>query len=1824
MAEWRERGYVPDSDSDEDTFEIQPAGLKVDKNGAISCELGASQLPAESQLPIEEKGDVIEEQGRTTEAKEIQLTAQPELIQRSSTTVETSDKEDNGMQCGILLPEHSVASKENSDDECSDQPETQTDDQIGIVAPVSSVREQLQAELRSGLHTVREVLYGSNDNDSRHPPPRSASSSPLSSVRSYPDDIEDPGGKTPLESHSPPQAARTTATQPALQENHRDPPRQYARALRERQAIQIHPYMLEDLRYRDELKDRGLKPVRVIHSALGRLRSPTAFETQEKDTFSSSPIHESLETDSLVQHESESVLEGQRDPTQLVESSSGWRERLSDCQDELPDLAAILEGSGSPVRSLKRRKLAHKSYKEARQAQSTDDPYIFELPSSPSRLLSNDKDLEMLDVPPSPPQSGSSLNNPQSTSSWPGAQPQPRNTPRALPTPGFSSAARPGIPTKPVSLLSSPTEDATDDNTDSESGSLPLVSEAEEHNGRGVWGMQRRIKGVLPASWLTLDLEKQANIGQPQRHFPGFTEPQGPAKGVARKVSGKQRHNGAPSYQSHAISISDDDESSDEESRRIQDVSIDRIDVHGNSRLLDSHLFEAIEGDESFDIMAPPRPYTSRHRRSSKPKQTRIDETFKTADHPFARANRDWEELSRKGRQAKHGLTPYLSAPRRRVQGHKPELPRLGLLDALATRREEVDDQPSYIRVVARRANSRKDRGRQTPMRKFFKLSNREETAEIESQLLDWRNGRIQHGSNTRFQPQPVALSDEDASDTQTHGFDSTIPHPATGDGHLAALKRSTNATIQRIIRRQVVKHAEVNEGAVSRLETRVAASNYSVPSRRRSEYQNRSGKGQLISSLGLLAASRAAQAEMLHLEASRSRQHANFDNRLPQVEREGSDTTLTVAPGPQETEQAPLEHGDIMRPGQPSTFTNVAGPSRRLAYHSRRKRRPRNLRLESPGHQQQSQQFLNAMSPRLDAEIRALLDNVPPDYDRAAQVSSSHFAKGGMSGLFGEPADATPRFLTGLTLDTHVDNYQLDTGFALCLKLVFIAGQRKVNATPPISLQARSSFVSSLIPNSQHILHKDAKHSEEAFHALRNRFGYYFVLHVISPDDYKPLLLSRMRDLVDFERSHFRACMLACQMWQKLVRYELVHGGSSEILYQLSVWALESVKAMLARYCDGKQGATRQDDSLRGSRSDRQRISKARQDYGQTLTIVSELLLAWQDCQQNCAKIEDAENLFVRGAFVELLGTCSPGTLLNKEVVVMVFGMLHQYIQDWAYNADLRPIIRKMLSDWLGANEDGSQDVLLTLVRCWHALELKNRSDDPSAWEDLITVGHPDSWYSLPDTPSTTQYMTCFLAMTVSQTPAVYDAIQTDVLALWASAIVRPEDMLRYESALTTQILHYDAYNPVFFNMPFVLRHDDGLVEIGVEEFKKARLSAICVLLQNMRKMTLDPDSQDDLSSLSLQDFKVILRAMMRSMRQGYEGFVDSPLSKQSYVDFVNAVLQGMNEYTGHIEPMNPWFKNGKNFPYSMDTFEVKFRNYRLPVVLQGLQKHMVNFLQTNIESAAVFGKLRQLELDLMNVFLDCTPTGTALHEANNANATLRTSFFQNVFPAYIQQALSGAGAILAQPVLRCIVNVYGNLRYLPQAWNRDSVEPFTTATHHILGAVATALTATSADNVWSTALHMRVLWLLFSALFEILCRVQEMEDCFGICLGVIGDIFDYFPFFYAHALRIGYGPPCMLPNEHDEELYGLNSATCPPTPGLDGAEGQIAAYASRELQEVIEKRYVLSDGRWYHVRTRGPGEEVLGAVTEDMEVERAQLQSAVQQFVGAFLALH
>ena len=1809
MAEWRERGYVPDSDSDDGTFETQLAGLNVNKNGAISCESGASQLPAES------KDDVIEEQEQTTEFKGVQLTAQPELIQRVSTPLETLDKEDDGVQYGVPFPKHAVASKGDSDNVCSDQPETQTDGQIGIAAPVSSVGEQLQAELRSGLDTVREILYKANGNDSQDSPLRSASSSPLSSVRSYPDENEDPGSPALLESHSPPQATHTTATPLVLQEQHRDPPRQYARALRERQAIQIHPYMLEDMRYREELKDRGLKPVRVIHSALGRLRSPTAFETQNQDVFSSSPMPEPLGADSSLERESESALEDQQGPTVPLESPSGQRERLSDFQDELPDLSAILEGGGGPPRSFKRRRLGHKSYKEARQVRSTDDPYVFELPSSPIRLLSNDNDLEMLDVPPSPPHSGSSLDNPQSTLSRPGAQLKSRKTPRALPTPAVSSAIRPEIPTKPASLSSSSTEEAADNDTDGESENSPLASEAEEQHGRGVQGMQRRIKGVLPASWLTLDLEKQANIGQPRRRLSSFAEQQGPAKGVARKLPGKKRHVRAPNYQSNAISISDV-ESPDEEPSRIQNVDIDRIGAHGSSSLLDSHVFEAIEDHEPFDIMAPPRAYTSRRRRNSKTKQTRIDETFKTAD-------RDLGCMSRKRQQARHGPTPNLSARRPRFRGHKPSLPRLRLLDALAMRGETVDDQPSFVRVAARRTDSGKDSGRRNTVRKFFSFSNRDETAEVESQLSDWREGRIHQGSSTQLQPQTVVVSDEAASGAQTHGFDDTISRPLAGDVHLATLKRSTNATIQRIIRRQVGQNTERKEATTSRLETRAAASDHSVPRRRRPEYQNRSGKGQLISSLGLLAPSRAAQAEMLHLETLRSGRRVTFGDRLPQVENEDAD--INLAPAPWETDQAPLEPMDMVRQGQTSTSTNEqAGSSRRLALASRRKRRPRKLHVESPAQQHQTQRFLNAMPPTLDAEIRDLLNNFPADYDRAAQILSSHFAKSGMSGLFGEPADATPRFLTGLTLNTQVDDYHLDTGFALCLKLVFIAGQRKANATSLVSLQARSSFVSSLIPNSQQILHKDAKHSEEAFHALRNRFGYYFVLHVISPDDYKPLLLSRMRDLVDYERSHFRACMLACQMWQKLVRYELAHGGSSEILHQLSVWALESVKAMLVRYCDGKQGATRQDDSVLGSRSDRQRMSKARQDCGQTLTIVAELLLAWQDCLQSCAKIEEAENLFVRGAFVELLATCSPRTLLSKEIVVMVFGVLHQYIQDWAYNADLRPVARKMLSDWLGANEDGSQDVLLILVRCWHALELKSRSDDQGAWQDLITVGHPDSWYSLPDSPSTMQYMSYFLAMMIAQTPAVYDAIQTDMLALWASAIVRPENMLRFESALTTQILHYDAYNPAFFNMPFVLRDDDGLVEIGIEELKKARLSAISVLLQNMRKMTLDPDSQDDLSSLSFQDFKVILQAMMHSMRQQYEGYVDSSLSRQSYVDFINAVLQGMNEYTGHIEPINPWFKNGKNFPYAIDTFEVKFRNYRLPVVLQGLQKHMVNFLQTNIESAAVFGKLSQLELDLTNVFLDRTSRGNALHEENDANATLRTCFFQYVFPAYIQQALSGAGAILAQPVLGCIVDVYGNLRYLPQAWDRESLGPFTTATHHILGAAATTLNATSADNVCPTPLHTRVLWLLFSALFEILCRVHEMEDCFGIGLGAIGDILDYFPFFYAHALRIGYGPPCMLPNEQDKELYGLTSGIFPPTPRLGGAEGQIAAYASRELREAIEKRYLFSDGRWYHVRTRGPGEEVLEAITEDIEVGRAQLQSAVRKFVGAFLALH
>ena len=250
MAEWRDRGYVPDSDEeDEDSLE------SVSKDDHASA--------SNNQIHSDER-------------RALQKTAQLEL--------QPLTNELDGIP---VIDIHSSRLKGK-----------ETFDHVAI--SVQTTAQRLGAEIQRGLDACRDVLRDplipslSDDDDS---PLSSLSSSPLGSP-TKPTDVSrrSPKSSSNVQLDSKPETvAPSNVPSAEPQDQPSDPAFAFddigaarpSRSLRPRTLLQINPYSLEYARYQQDCNRRGLVPVRLANFAAERAKI-NGQETQGSTALQSS------------------------------------------------------------------------------------------------------------------------------------------------------------------------------------------------------------------------------------------------------------------------------------------------------------------------------------------------------------------------------------------------------------------------------------------------------------------------------------------------------------------------------------------------------------------------------------------------------------------------------------------------------------------------------------------------------------------------------------------------------------------------------------------------------------------------------------------------------------------------------------------------------------------------------------------------------------------------------------------------------------------------------------------------------------------------------------------------------------------------------------------------------------------------------------------------------------------------------------------------------------------------------------------------------------------------------------------------------------------------------------------------------------------------------------------------------------------------------------------------------------------------------------------------------------------------------------------------
>ncbi|KAL4741542.1 Mus7/MMS22 family-domain-containing protein [Aspergillus similis] len=799
MESWRERGFVPDSD-EEDGFDSQEMGLMLDtstKSGknvsvvfsAVRSEEVAGPAGDDNNhhgsdgINSQQRGDAGTRGGNTVTGQEdrdgadiIEETVAPVdedtdlpllLPDRRLRTPDDDDGEAEPAQ-GIIAAEEarSIEKKKSAEtptsngsstvggDDSSTPRSKQQHDYWDIpssspdllqrdyhpwrkqTSPATAATPTPKAKVSSQSRSQNENAQRALENS----PLSSPLSSPRSSILGEMEEQQQPRREAldqSIEDLLPP----LDIPEDILQQL--DQPAR--RSLRQRNPIQLHPYLLEDAKYKSLMKARGLKPVRLPQQSLPPARA--ADDESQGQDFGDDAGSTSDSQMTGLQYILSSPLDTRQlsEPRPIKDTVNSGNGQI----DRQPKHSARSTGQRSP----KRRRVIGPGDERQRQR------YLPASRLAPPQVVidnvssSNPDASSIFDIA-SPLSSGSVSSPPIQKDT--GARFPPRFSP-PIATPW--SRTRKGAHDNVEPILLDDDENGLDRQSDvartirsvspsSRSGSgLSDEDEDEDAQEAIVRRFQKKIKGVLPASWLRLDQQKQKGAsGATQRNNDRMARLETEAtKGVARKIT-KKAHPSAPSSaREHLLSLRQLADENNEESNDISDNAEDIDDPQQNiarwfgfeDSILDQELWPDgdIPEDNQIDYMfptAPRNPVTANSRKRVKKRRGQKEDEVRTDGQ---------SKKPRLERQAR--LTDSMYRGQRKKRSSQ-NLPRLGILDAPDVASVPRNKQPQFLRIAARKARYREDKGRRSPSRKVIRLNSKLDTEDANTSLREWRSGRMQ------------------------------------------------------------------------------------------------------------------------------------------------------------------------------------------------------------------------------------------------------------------------------------------------------------------------------------------------------------------------------------------------------------------------------------------------------------------------------------------------------------------------------------------------------------------------------------------------------------------------------------------------------------------------------------------------------------------------------------------------------------------------------------------------------------------------------------------------------------------------------------------------------------------------------------------------------------------------------------------------------------------------------------------------------------------------------------------------------------------------
>ena len=652
--------------------------------------------------------------------------------------------------------------------------------------------------------------------------------------------------------------------------DHQQSPRA-GRSLRHRNPIQLHPYAIESEKYRQILKARGVKPLRIV-------------QTQNQSEAGHGEDSQTLEHDmeeEAQEFELSQNLRGSRSrsssPFSITLNSHAARYVIrSEIEgDEFPDVDAMLRAhhQGVAMNGFKRRKTAHTFSKKMHRPLQRESSFSGKIPMPPEAL-------DLFDTPVSPPPSSESR-RPEARSKMPKFKVPPGLSPIAPPTPVTSSEPRKLLPVNiSDDEQSSTRSNHTVEDEQSEQPQLSDDSVTESQPPSPIQQAQRQIRGVLPASWLSLDRKTQKAKSNKKPGFQRVLSGGGneSLRGVARR---KTSHKSASlsTHRHHPIVLSDD-ENSDSQSDGSAIAMKTKVATaqttpdpwepnFGDDPM--STFFGEVEEDNRIDEIIP-----TQRKKSTGTRQRRMKGHAKSVTRAVDKHQLHSKSSISHRKVYQPRITQQFKEGRKKQPAFRP--PRLSILDAYSPAMSFPASVPPFLKVALRTARFRKDKGRQSPTKKYLRLATIKDTEDVDKALGDWRNGRVQPRTSTGSKQSRKALTDLTGTNQilapPMHNGPKAVPATVASKDKcrapVAAKPRKLQQTLDQLVARSTISQGH---------EPKVRKYKF-VPSQRQSK--TIAYPGHVVSSIG--PSGRIRPAALEGLQSDQERQRTSFQQGLSKI----------------------------------------------------------------------------------------------------------------------------------------------------------------------------------------------------------------------------------------------------------------------------------------------------------------------------------------------------------------------------------------------------------------------------------------------------------------------------------------------------------------------------------------------------------------------------------------------------------------------------------------------------------------------------------------------------------------------------------------------------------------------------------------------------------------------------------------------------------------------------------------------------------------------------------------------------------------------------